>query len=443
MKAWMEEAAAKKAAESDVAAEERERKRSITGATTAIESAPGPVPMPKPAQASAPAPQPSAPSKTLKPYGGYDPKTASAGAAAPAPAVSAPKPATKPSPTPHFAAETLVSSVQLTAPAKTWQPPVGYDPKSRAASAASEVTAEEQERKRGITGATPAVESEPAPLPRPAQASAPAAQASAISKTLPEEKLRALAEKWGYDPKDKSASALPAPAASVPRPPMTKPAPAPAPASAPAPTLAQTQVSVQASAAPSKKWQPPGGYDPQSRGASTASPASPEPAAGMPTIESAPAPLPKPAQASAPAPQPSAPSKTLKPYGGYDLKTASASSASPAPAASAPATGPKPTLASMPAPKPAPDPVSEPTSDGADGVGKETQTNTGRFSSLVDFDHTGMNDKVHLVRALLARLPRVCRVGSLTVGRGAGRSSERRSRRRWAVSAQSRRAASE
>jgi len=435
MKAWMEEAAAKKAAESEMAAEERERKRSITGATTAIESAPGPVPVPMPAQASAPAPQPSAPSKTLDPYGGYDPRSASAGAAAPAPAVSAPKSETKPSPAQLFPAEALVSLVQLKAPAKTWQPPVGYDPKSRTASAAAEVTAEEQERKRGITGATPAVESVPAPLPRPAQASAPAAQASAISKTLPEEKLRALAEKWGYDPKSKSASTA-SPAASVPRPPVTKPAPAPAPA----PTLAQTQVSVQASAAPSKKWQPPGGYVPKGRRASTASP---EPAAGMPTVESAPAPLPKPAQASAPAPQPSAPSKTLEPYGGYDPKTASASSASPAPAASASATGPKPTAASMPAPKPAPDPVSEPTSDWAGGAGKETQTNTGRFSSLVDFDHTGMNDKVHLVWALLARLPRVCRVGSLTVGRGTCRSSERRSRRRWAVSAQNRRAASE
>lgn len=40
----------------------------------------------------------------------------------------------------------------------------------------------------------------------------------------------------------------------------------------------------------------------------------------------------------------------------------------------------------------------------ARGVGRETQTNTGRFSSLVDFDHTGMNDKVNLGRVLLAQL---------------------------------------
>jgi hypothetical protein len=32
----------------------------------------------------------------------------------------------------------------------------------------------------------------------------------------------------------------------------------------------------------------------------------------------------------------------------------------------------------------------------ARGVGRETQTNTGRFSSLVDFDHAGMNDKVFI-----------------------------------------------
>jgi|LakMenEpi03Aug12_release.lakeMendotaPanAssembly.Ray.scaffolds.fasta_scaffold3654151_1 hypothetical protein len=30
------------------------------------------------------------------------------------------------------------------------------------------------------------------------------------------------------------------------------------------------------------------------------------------------------------------------------------------------------------------------------GVGREAQTNTGRFSSLVDFDHSGMNDKVFI-----------------------------------------------
>ena len=209
-------------------------------AAPVIESVPGPVPVPKPVQASAPAPQPSAPYKTLEPYGGYDPKSASAGAAAPAPAVSAPKPATKPSPAPLLPAEALVSSVQLKAPAKTWQPPVvAYDPKSRTASAAAEVTAEELERKRGITCATPAIESVPAPLLRPAQASASASQASAISKTLPEEHPRALAEKWGYGPKSKSASTA-SPAASVPVP-VTKPVTKPAPAPAPAPTLVQTR----------------------------------------------------------------------------------------------------------------------------------------------------------------------------------------------------------
>ena len=36
------------------------------------------------------------------------------------------------------------------------------------------------------------------------------------------------------------------------------------------------------------------------------------------------------------------------------------------------------------------------TAGRARGVGRETQTNTGRFSSLVDFDHAGMNDKVFI-----------------------------------------------
>ena len=205
--------------------------------------------------------------------------------------------------------------VQLTAPTKRWQPPGGYDPKSRSASAASPAP---------VAGA-PAIESVPVSAPEPAKMSTPAVQASAVSKTVPAEQLRALAEKWGYDPKDKSGSAA-SPAASARRP-VTKPEPAPARAS----SLAQTQPSAPSSArepsaaelrALAEKW----GYEASALSKSTsASASSPAPAA------SAPKPTPAPAPASAPAPEPEVSSATVasaerkwQPPGGYDPKSRSA-----------------------------------------------------------------------------------------------------------------------
>ena len=209
--------------------------------------------------------------------------------------------------------------VQLTAPAKKWQPPGGYDPKSRSASAASPAP---------VAGA-PAIESAPVSAPKPAKVSTPAVQASAISQKLPEERLRALAEKWGYEPKDKSASAA-SPAASLPRLPVSTPAPAPARA----PTLAQTQPSAPSEARePSaaelrtlaEKW----GYE-ASAPSKTLGPKS---ASSLAPAASAPKPVPAPAPASAPASEPEEASATVRasadrkwqPPGGYDPKSRRAS----------------------------------------------------------------------------------------------------------------------
>ena len=207
--------------------------------------------------------------------------------------------------------------VQLTAPAKKWQPPGGYDPKSRSASAESPAP---------VAGA-PAIKSAPVSATKPAQVSTPAAQASAISQTLPEEKLRALAEKWGYDPKDKRASAA-SPAVSAPRP-VTKPAPAP--------TLAQTQPSAPSRArepsaaelrALAEKW----GYEASALSSALSKSASASASSQAPAA-SAPKPVPAPAPASAPASEPEEVSATVRasaerkwqPPGGYDPKSRSAS----------------------------------------------------------------------------------------------------------------------
>jgi hypothetical protein len=66
----------------------------------------------------------SAPAKSWQPYGGYDPK--SRGAPAPAPAASAPY---QPAAAPY---QPAADSSVPTSPAKKWQPYGGYDPKNRA-----------------------------------------------------------------------------------------------------------------------------------------------------------------------------------------------------------------------------------------------------------------------------------------------------------------------
>merc|ERR1719329_1207329 len=135
----------------------------------------------------------------------------------------------------------------------------------------------------------------------------------------------------GYDPKNRPAAPAPAPAAAY----------AP-PAQEMAAAYAQAAPAAPAPAAPEKKWQPYGGYDPKNRAAPAAADTNavmarvsemmgaPAPAAAAPASSSAPAYAPAAASYEAPAqsfasagsdPMSSAPAKKWQPYGGYDPKS--------------------------------------------------------------------------------------------------------------------------
>jgi len=197
------------------------------------------------------------------------------------------------------------------APAKTWQPYGGYDPKSRgppssassfsSAPADSLSSAPNKKWVGGYGGYDP--KNRGAPAPMASQASAiyePASAAAPSYSAAPADVMtNAPAKTWqpygGYDPKSRG----PPSASSF--------------SSAPADSL---------SSAPAKKWVPyGGGYDPKNRGA-------PAPMAGQATSMYEPA-----AQSYSAAPadtMTNAPAKTWQPYGGgYDPKNRPGSTSQP------------------------------------------------------------------------------------------------------------------
>ena len=251
----------------------------------------------------------SAPANKWQPYGGYDPKNRGASAAS-ASVSGAPVPAS----VPEQAGARAPSSIgtQSSAPAKAWNPPVGYVPKRQEEAVASEVRTWQSP-----TGYVPGWASQM----EDSTNIAPAARDTRV-ETSTAAQSSAPAKKWeaygGYDPKNRRASATPA--ASFPASPAASVSAA-VQARETWPATASTS-SGPVSSMPTKKWEPYGGYDPKKRGASAA------PAAAAPMRAPAQAYESPPAVVSlASETQSSAPANQWEPYTGYEPKRSSSPAA--------------------------------------------------------------------------------------------------------------------
>ena len=192
----------------------------------------------------------------------------------------------------------------------------------------------------------------------------------------------------GYDPKNRPGAAMAIPAPAVASDPVGESAPAEA-SPMPLSDSVVESLSAAASIAPEgRKIDYGAGYDPKNRPGAAKAPA----VASDPVGESAPAeaaPLPASSPAAAAAAATSARPKIDYGVGGYNPAKRSVERA-PSSAAVPPSTSEanernQSSLSSMPS-------ISSKSAGPGDGDVK-TQTNTGRFHKLVDFDHTGMDDK--------------------------------------------------